>query len=191
MFKKDNNLMSGKGEWNESEHPRDEDGKFTSKGGQSITNQEKTKSQSTKKDAIKHLVGTLKKIKNIKVKEIHSFIKSLDPISLQINGDEIIAEFDKFTADKNLYKPGNSDNEGFHYKIEHFKDFPEFIKDSKYYKSKSETGKTAKQHKGVDSWHYFKKEITIDKGVFKITINIRNKGDKHLIYEVSFQKKKT
>ena len=29
-FKKDNNLMSGKGEWDESKHPRDEDGKFIS-----------------------------------------------------------------------------------------------------------------------------------------------------------------
>lgn len=30
MFKKDNNLTSGKGEWDESKHPRDEDGKFIS-----------------------------------------------------------------------------------------------------------------------------------------------------------------
>ena len=49
-FEKDNNLMSGKGEWEESEHPRDNDGKFTSKGGgQSTTSQEKDKTQSIKK----------------------------------------------------------------------------------------------------------------------------------------------
>ena len=41
-FKKDNNIMSGKGEWNESEHPRDNDGKFTAKsGGQSTASQVK------------------------------------------------------------------------------------------------------------------------------------------------------
>lgn len=191
MLKKDNDLMSGKGEWDEEKHPRDEDGKFVKKGFQSTTSQGNKGNQTTKKDAIKHLVETLKKIRNIKVKEIHSFIKSLDPISLQINGDEIIAEFDRYTADKNLYKPGNSDNDGFRYKLEHFKEFPEFIKDSKYNKTKSETGKDTKQHKGVDSWHYFRKEISTDKGAFKITINIRNKSDRHFIYEVSLQKKKT
>ena len=51
MLKKDNNLMNGKGEWNEADHPRDGDGKFTSKGGgQSTVSQVKTESQSTKKE---------------------------------------------------------------------------------------------------------------------------------------------
>lgn len=51
MLEKDNNLMSGKGEWNEGDHPRDSDGKFTSKGGgQSTASQVKTESQSTKKE---------------------------------------------------------------------------------------------------------------------------------------------
>lgn len=30
MFKKDNDLTGGKGEWNEKDHPRDKDGKFIS-----------------------------------------------------------------------------------------------------------------------------------------------------------------
>lgn len=51
MLEKDNNLMNGKGEWNEGDHPRDSDGKFTSKGGgQSTVSQVKTESQSTKKE---------------------------------------------------------------------------------------------------------------------------------------------
>ena len=31
-FEKNNNIMSGSGEWDESEHPRDSEGKFTKKG---------------------------------------------------------------------------------------------------------------------------------------------------------------
>ena len=51
MFEKDTDIMSGKGEWDEAEHPRDSDGKLTSKGGgQSTTSRAKTESQETKKE---------------------------------------------------------------------------------------------------------------------------------------------
>lgn len=39
-FQKNNNLMNGSGEWDESEHPRADDGKFTSKGGGQATKKE-------------------------------------------------------------------------------------------------------------------------------------------------------
>lgn len=53
MLEKDNNLMAGKGEWNEAEHPRDSEGKFTSNGGgQSTNSQVKSENQSTKKEPI-------------------------------------------------------------------------------------------------------------------------------------------
>lgn len=46
-FVKDTNIMEGKGEWDETKHPRDEDGKFASKGeGQSTTSQ-KNKEKTT------------------------------------------------------------------------------------------------------------------------------------------------
>jgi len=186
MIEKDTNLMNGKGEWDESEHPRDSDGKFASKGGQSTSNQGKTKSQSTKKDAIKHLVETLKKIKNIKVKEIHSFIKSLDPVSLQINGDEIIAEFDKFTADKNLYGHGKSDKDGYAYKLNNPDKLPEMIKQSQYSHSKPEEGKKTPAHAGVKQWHYFKKDYKD----FNVVVNVRDKGNRQFVYEVILKKKK-
>lgn len=51
MFTKENTPLAGKGEWDETEHPRDDEGKFTSKGGdQSTVSQVKTESQSTKKE---------------------------------------------------------------------------------------------------------------------------------------------
>ena len=188
MLEKDNNLMNGKGEWDEADHPRDSDGKFTSKGGgQSTMSQVKTESQLTKKDAVKHLIETLKKIKNVKIKEIHSFIKSLNPIKLQIKDDEIIAEFDKFTADKNVFSIGNSDIEGYNYKLSNVEKLPSYIEGSKYKYSKAETGKSARQHKGVKEWHYFSKEV----GDYNITVNVRDKGANKYIYEVSFKKKKT
>ena len=198
-FEKNKSLMNGKGEddvqWitvkgnhipiKDGENPQEAiKNHFANKNKANDTNNEKI-------SQMQRLVDVLNKIKKIKIKEMHTFIKSLQPINLQINGDEIFAEFDEFTADKNIYKPGNSDVDGFSYKLEHYKEFPEFIKNSNYIKSKSETGKSTKQHKGVDSWHYFRKDISTDKGVFNITINIRNKKNRHFIYEVSLKKKKT
>lgn len=174
-FVKDTNLMSGKGEWDESEHPRDEEGKFTCKGD-----------QTTKQDAIKHLVDTLKKIKTAKMKEIHSFIKSLNPISLQINGDEIIAEFDKFTADKNLYGHGKSDKFGYAYKLNNPDKLPEMVKQSNYLYSKPEIGKKKPAHAGVKQWHYFTKEYE----GFNVVVNVRDKGDRQFVYEICLKKKK-
>lgn len=198
-FEKNKSLMNGKGEddvqWitvkgnhipiKDGENPQEAiKNHFANKNKVNDANNDKN-------EQIQRLIDVLMKVKKLKVKEIHTFIKELNPINLKINGDNIIAEFDKFTADKNVYKPGNSDTLGFRYKLENYKNFPEFIKDSHYTKTKAEIGKTTKQHKGVDSWHYFQKEISTDKGVFRITINLRNKKDKHFVYEVSLQKKKT
>lgn len=189
-FEKDKDLLSGKGEWDETEHPRDNDGKFTSKGGESQSSADQPKYE-TKKDAMKHLVNTLKKIKKAKIKEIHSFIKSLNPVKLQINDNEIIAEFDKFTADKNVFTIGNSDIEGYNYKLSNIDKLPSHVEDSKYRYSKDETGKNTRQHKDVKKWHYFANEIDTELGKFNITVNVRDKGENKYIYEVTFKKKKT
>ena len=197
-FQKDTSLFSGKGEWDEAEHPRDSDGKFTSKGGgQSTTSQVKSENMSTKevisneseqkKDAIKHLIEGLKEIKRIKQKELVDYIKNLKPISLKINENEIIAEFDAFGARKNVYAWGNSDSKGFEYKLSHIEDLPKIIQESKYLRSKAEDGKSSIQHKGVKQWHYFINTIETDKGNFDITVNVRDKGNKNFIYEVSFR----
>ena len=188
-FKKDINIMHGKGEWVESQHPRDEEGKFVKKG-EDVSSQVKQESE-TKQDVLRHLVETLKKVKSIKIKEIVSFIKSLNPINLKINDDEIVAEFDKFTADKNVFSIGNSDIEGYKYKLSNVDKLPSYIEGSEYQYSKIETGKKTRQHKGVKEWHYFSKEISTEKGTFDIVVNVRDKGKNKYIYEVSFKKKKT
>lgn len=82
MIKKDTNLMNGKGEWDESEHPRDSDGKFTSKGGQSTTSQEKTKSQSTKKE-LKNLNSQVKAVLEGTYKDSHITLSKETPKVLQ------------------------------------------------------------------------------------------------------------
>lgn len=191
-FNKDKSLISGKGE---------DDIKWITANGSHIPIMEgetpkeaiikHSDKHKEKQDAVKQLVNTLRKIKNIKIKEIHNYIRSLEPISLRINENEIVAEFDKFTADKNVYDIGNSDIPGFNYKLSHIEDLPKYIEDSSYIYSKSETGKTSKQHKGVNQWHYFVNEIMTDDGAYNITVNVRDKGANKYVYEVSFKKKRT
>lgn len=144
-----------------------------------------------KQNAVLKLVDTLKKVKKVKIKELHNYIKSLNPVKLQINNDEIIAQFDKFTADKNIYGIGNSDIEGYRYKLNNVDNLHDIIESSSYLKSKNETGKNSKQHKGVKEWHYFVNNINTDKGEFNVVVNIRDKGENKFIYEVSLKQKKT
>lgn len=186
-FKKDNNIMSGKGE-NDIDWITVKGSHIPLKDGQTSKEaiQQHFGNQTTKKDAIGHLVNTLKKIKNIKLKEIHTFIKSLEPISLRMNGDEIIAEFDKFTADKNVYGHGKSDKAGYDYKINNPQELPLMIKQSKYSYSKPEIGKKKPAHSGVKEWHYFQK----DYGNFNVVVNVRDKGNRKFVYEVILKKKK-
>lgn len=140
------------------------------------------------KQEISKLINTLKGIKKIKTKELIEYIKSLEPISLRTNGKEIIAEFDKFTARENIFGDSVSDNEGYNYKLKNIKDLPSYIETSKYSNSSKASGKNVKSHIGVKEWHYFLNTIATDDGIFDITVNIRDKGDKQYIYLVSFKK---
>lgn len=195
MFEKDKNLMNGAGEQDLDWITTENGVHIPIKGGQTkkeaISSHFSKIENKEKIDAVQHLITTLKSIKKKKIKDIHEYIKNLEPISLKINDNEIVAEFDKFTADKNVYKPGNSDYEGFNYKLENIKELPQIIKNSNYSHSKSELGKTTRQHKGVKQWHYFINQINTDKGTFNVTINIRDKGNNQFVYEVAFKKKKT
>lgn len=166
---------------------------------------EKTDKESLRKEEIKNhkidtqeldmsnpyhrLIYVLQDIKNIKYKEIRDFIKALHPVSLEINGENIVARFDKFTANKNTRTQGNSSYDGYKYKLDNYKDFISFIENATYNYSKDEEGKPGKAHKGVKEWHYFNKTIHTDKGIFEITINVRDKGKNKYIYEVSLIKK--
>lgn len=199
--------------WEESKHPRDDDGKFTDKGQgtpaerkrleemgieknketnytieQTLREEEKINS---KKENIKRLVQVLKQIKKIKVKELFDIIRNFDSVNLSTDDKELIAEFDKYTANKNIYGHGKSDKEGYIYKLNNIHSIPKIIKTSQYNYSKKEIGKNTPQHKDVKSWHYFTNEIKTDKGDFNVIVNIRDKGNKQFVYEVAIKRKKT
>lgn len=199
--------------WEESKHPRDDDGKFTDKGQgtpaerkrleemgieknketnytieQTLREEEKLNS---KKENIKKLVQVLKQIKKIKVKELFDIIRNFDSVNLSTDDKELIAEFDKYTANKNIYGHGKSDKEGYNYKLNNIHNIPKIIKTSQYSHSKKEIGKNTPQHKDVKSWYYFTNEIKTDKGGFNVIVNIRDKGNKQFVYEVAIKRKKT
>lgn len=187
MFEKDSNLLIGKGEWDETEHPRDEDGKFTLKNdNQMTTSKEKTLSEDYNSG---QMVKT--KIPKEKFKTLVKNLMNFEPITLQMGDRTITAKFDNFGARKNIYGRGNSDFEGYKFKLNNIDRLPEYIQTSQYNYSLKESGKNTPQHKGVKEWHYFINKVSTDKGIFDITINIRDKGLNQFIYEVSFKKKKT
>ena len=192
-FEKDKNLLNGKGEKDLEWFTTENGVHVPLKQGQTKAEaiKEKFGEEEQKKDAVKRLVDTLRKVKNLKMKEIHNYIKSLSPIKLSINDDEILAEFDKYTADKNVYGHGKSDAQGYNYKISNVDKLPSIIEDSKYQYSKKELGKISPQHRNVKEWHYFTKQIDTEKGPFNIVVNVRDKGKNQYVYEVAIRKKKT
>jgi len=186
-FSKDHSLLNGRGE--------DDISWITANGSHIPIKEGETPKEAVvkhndkhkeKQDAAKHLVNALRKIKNVKMKEIHSYIKSLDPISLKMNENKIVAEFDKFSADKNIYGHGKSDKEGYNYKLNNPDKLPELIKQSQYTHSKPEEGKKTPAHIGVKQWHYFKKDYKD----FSVVVNIRDKGNRKFVYEIVLKKKK-
>lgn len=202
MMEKDNNLLHGKGEddveWItvNGSHVPIKDGQTPQ---EAIKNHfankskvERSKSEDVRKsEAIKHLIDTLKKIKKIKTKELHNYIRSLNPVKLQINDGEIIAEFDRFSADKNIYGQGRSDKSGYDYKLSNPTQIPKIVESSKYSYSQKEQGKDTQQHKGVKQWHYFTNEIQTENGNFNVVVNVRDKGENQFVYEIAIKKKKT
>lgn len=195
-FKKENNLMGGKGE--------DDIDWITVKGNHipikdGENPQEAIKNHFANKNKvnlighnqpIKDLISVLNKIKHIKIKDLKEYIKNLSPIKLTINDNEIVAEFDEYTAKKNIFAQGKSDKIGFQYKLNHIENLPSFIQDAQYSHSTAESGKKSRWHKGVKEWHYFTKELDTDEGKFNVVVNIRDKGLNKFIYEVVLKKKK-
>lgn len=143
-----------------------------------------------KKAALQKLVEALKSAKKVKMKELAEMIKNFQPIELHTDNKAILAEFDKFSAQKNLYTKGNSSLSGYSYKMKNVDKLPSIVSDSKYSYSKDETGKDTEAHKGVKVWHYFKGKVETDEGAFDVTINVRDKGNKQYVYEVAFIKEK-
>lgn len=176
-FTKNTNLMAGKGEWEEVEHPRDSDGKFTSKGGDN----HKTNSTNNKK--------CYQTIKILNKKELVQKLMKFEPITLKLNDKTITARFDKYGAKKNVYSIENSDIEGYTYKLQHIDELPNIISSSTFARSSPEKGKDTPQHKGVKEWHYFINKVKSENEEFNVLINIRDKGNDQYVYEVAFNKK--
>lgn len=125
-FKKENNLMSGKGE-DDVQWITVKGNHIPIKNGESpqeaiknhFANKNKV-NQIGRNQQIKDLISVLNKIKHIKIKELKEYIKNLSPIKLTINDNEIIAEFDEYTAKKNIFDQGKSDKTGFKYKLKSY-----------------------------------------------------------------------
>lgn len=194
--------------WEESKHPRDAEGKFTDKGqgtpaerkrleelgvgnGKKINTQQhalkKEEVSNYKKEQVIKLIKTLNEVKKIKLKELVELVKSFQPIELEISDRTILAAFDKYSAEKNIYTRANSTHRGFTFKINNINELPKIIQDSSYVFSKKEVGKDTRQHKGVKEWHYFKNNIQVGNERYNVIINVRDKGDKQYIYEVTFK----
>ena len=195
-FKNDKNIMNGKGEddieWItvKGNHIPIKDGESPKEAiKKHFANKDKVSSIEYKQQ-IHNLISVLNKIKHIKIKNLKEYIISLSPIKLTIKGNEIIAEFDEYTAKKNLFSQGKSDKKGFQYKLNHIENLPSFIQSAQYSHSTAESGKKSKWHKGVKQWHYFTKELNTDEGKFNVVVNVRDKGLNNYIYEVVFRKKK-
>lgn len=140
-----------------------------------------------KKEKVQQLIQKLNEVKKFKLKELVQFIQDCEPIELKIYDKTILAEFDKYSADKNIYAKGRSTQKGFNFKISHIQELPEFMQGAEYTHSKHEIGKMTKQHKGVKEWHYFKKEIQIGDEKYDVVINVRDKGNRQFVYEVIFR----
>lgn len=200
-FENDKSLMKGKGE---------QDIQWITANGAHIPIQEgESKKEAVdnfindkqKQEAVQSLVNVLKNASYVKSNNNSSNIKtklsnkqlvekimSFQPIELQIGDRTIIAQFDKYSANKNIYGRNRSDYKGFEYKKNNIEQLPSIIKNSTYVRSEPEIGKNKPQHKGVKEWHYFINQIDTAKGKFNAVINIRDKGSEQFVYEVAIKK---
>lgn len=200
-------------EFDESKHPRDETGKFTEGVGtkaeqeklkklgidmqeqqekSNLTNEEKRLEELTGEKVENELTDAEKKQnkKESKKKKLAKKIANFQSITLHIKDKSMECQFDNLTANKNIHAKGNSDKAGYKFKQANLKKLREFVVGAKYSHSKVEEGKENIAHKGVKEWHYLKNTVETPKGKFNIFVNIRDKGKKQYIYEISFRKSK-
>ena len=128
--------------------------------------------------------------KESKKKKLARKIANFQSITLHIKDKDLECQFDNLTANKNIHAKGNSDKAGYKFKQANLKKLREFIVGAKYSHSKVEEGKENIAHKDVKEWNYLKNIVETPKGKFNIFVNVRDKGDKQYIYEISFRKSK-
>lgn len=202
-------------QFDESKHPRDETGKFTdgvgtkaeqdklknlgvsveeSKENSSLSNEEKRLQKLTGEKVEKVLTDEEKRKNNKKErlerdKRLANIIKSFDPIPLKIGDKKILAEFDKFTAKKNIYNKEIIDRAGVKWKKEHIEQLPKILKNVKYIRADKEKGKDKAAHKGVKQWHYFRLKLRDKNKKFNLLLNVREKNNRYFIYEIKITKR--
>ncbi len=189
-FENDKSLMNGKGE---------EDVQWITANGVHIPIKEGESKQEAvnkfvenkeKQEAVEKLINSLKQVSKVKMKDLATYIKSLKPVKLILKDNEIIAQFDKYSANKNVYTRGNSSTDGFIYKLNNVDKLPNIIETSQYSHTTKEKGKKSLQHKGVKEWHYFVNQIDTEIGKYNVVVNVRDKGENKYIYEIAITKKK-
>ena len=203
--------------WEESKHPRDDDGRFTTKNGtpaehkrlreKGIISKEeekelnhKVRSSSIKAETGYTITATkaeMKKLEEKRIKVERSKLSTLvkqvikfEPIKLKIGDREIIAKFDRVGAGKIVYGKGKYESfEEKQIKLLNIQNLPEYIKTATYRNSEKDVGKTGKAHENVLEWHYFINEVKTTQGIFNIQIDVRDKGENQFVYFVTFKKK--
>ncbi len=189
-IKKENNLMSGKGEQDiewitaNGSHIPIKDGESKQEAVDNFINDKQ------KQESVERLINSLKQVSKVKMRDLATYIKNLKPVKLIIKDNEIIAQFDKFSANKNVYTRGNSSPDGFNYKLNNVDKLPNIIETSQYTHTTKEKGKKSIHHKGVKEWHYFVNQIDSDTGKYDVVVNVRDKGENKYIYEIAITKKK-
>ena len=69
-------------------------------------------------------------------------------------------------------------------------DIFELVENARYYGSKSETGKEAAAHQGVQNWDYFVKQVQIDGRVYDLVANVRKRTDGEYVYSIQLNDNK-
>ena len=191
--------------FDESKHPSDATGKFTDgvgtkaeqeklkKLGISTKESKESSNLSNEEKRLQEITG--EKVEDVKQrrkernKQLVHTIKNFDPIPLKIGDKKIQVEFDQFTAKKNIFARGKSDQEGYLWKREHIEQLPKMLKNIRYWKSDKEIGKNTLQHKGVKQWHYFKLKMRDRKNKYNMLVNVREKNNKYYVYEIAVKKR--
>ncbi len=191
----------------EEEHPRDNDGKFTSKGGGLTHNESKRlkelgidKEKTTKQGNLEDLREKERLAQQTNRKPVNTpysktelvkKIMAFEPIRLSIGNREIDARFDKTGAKEIIYGKSKSRNETineYKTKLKNIDNLPEYISTSRYKNSAPELGKTTNAHKGVKEWHYFENNVVINSRQYNVFIDVRDMGDNQFVYSVKFKK---
>ena len=151
--------------------------------------------------------GTPKKAKGERILKYIQDVWSKKPISLRIEeGGEvryIEAQFDPtYSEDKNIRTDasklmgGNRHGNATEQRVtlDLADDYYQIASEAEYNYSKDETGKDTATHQGVKRWHYFVNDIYFaEQGSeeltpYRVSINVKEKGDGHYFYNFSAEK---